>query len=78
MNKAAYKDMEKFRATALRYKRKYYGRTTFLYPRRAWTEHEDDVVLAHKITDTEMSVKIQRSVGAIQHRRCLLKKGSVE
>ncbi len=71
--KSNYKDLDKFRITRNRYKRKYFSKTA-KYKRRAWTELEDVVVLEHKKTDTEISNYIQRSVCSIQNRRSRLKK----
>lgn len=65
---------KKYHAANLRYKRKYYGRTANLYERRPWDGEEDDMVLEHKITDSEMSPILRRSVGAIQQRRHHLRK----
>ena len=70
--KSNYKDIEKFRLTRNKGKRKYYSKTA-KYKRRAWTELEDVIVLEHKKTDTEISKYIQRSVCSIQIRRCRLK-----
>ena len=70
--KSNYKDIEKFRLTRNKSKRKYYSKTA-KYKRRAWTELEDVIVLEHKKTDTEISKYIQRSVCSIQIRRCRLK-----
>ena len=67
--KEKYRDLNKHKAACLRQKRRYYGKTSNLYPPRAWTTEEDNLVLELKITDSELSAKIQRSVGAIQHRR---------
>lgn len=53
--------------------KRYYGKTSFLYPRRKWSPEEDKLVLAHIIPDSELSVKIQRSLKAICNRRCRLK-----
>jgi hypothetical protein len=75
LRKKSYKDMAKFKETRreqrLRYYRKYQGN----YPSRRWTDAEDKLVLAHKMTDPELSVQIKRSVAAIQHRRVILKNG---
>lgn len=38
-------------------------------PRRSYTEEEDELILAHTISDSELSAKIGRSVGAIRKRR---------
>lgn len=70
--KSNYKDIEKFRLTRNKGKRKYYSKTA-KYKRRAWTELEDVIVLEHKKTDTEISNYIQRSVCSIQIRRHRLK-----
>ena len=43
-------------------------------PMPDWTKEEIIMVLKHEMTDTEISAKIGRSVGAIQKKRCLLKK----
>lgn len=71
--KANYKDLDKFRKTRNKYKRKYFAKTA-KYKRRAWTELEDVIILEHKNTDTEISNYIQRSVNSIQKRRSRLKK----
>ena len=71
-SKSNYKDIDKFRLTRNKGKRKYYSKTA-KYKRRAWTELEDVIVLEHKKTDTEISNYIQRSVCSIQTRRCRLK-----
>ena len=71
-SKSNYKDIEKFRLTRNKVKRKYYSKTA-KYKRRAWTELEDVIVLEHNKTDTEISNQIQRSVCSIQTRRCRLK-----
>lgn len=70
--KSNYKDIEKFRLTRNKGKRKYYSKTAKYKP-RAWTELEDVIVLEHKKTDTEISNYIQRSVCSIQIRRHRLK-----
>ena len=72
--KKSYKDMKRFRNTCRKQKRRYYGKTAFLYEKRAWTKAEDNMVLEHKIPDVVLSAKTHRSVGAIQKRRCKLKK----
>lgn len=48
--------------------------TSFLYPSHPWTAEEDALVIKHEITDSELSEKIGRSVGAIHNRRYELKK----
>lgn len=68
-----YKDMEKHHKACRRQNQRYYAKTSFLYPSRPWSADEDALVLEHKITDSELSAKIGRSVKAIQLRRCRLK-----
>lgn len=70
--KSKYKDLDKFRKTRNKGKRKYYSKTA-KYKRRAWTDLEDIIILEHKKTDTEISNYIQRSVCSIQTRRYRLK-----
>lgn len=67
--KQDYKDMEKWRKTCRKQNQRYYAKTSNLYSPRLWTAEEDAMVMEHNITDSELSVKIQRSVRAIQHRR---------
>ena len=67
-SKSNYKDLDKFRLTRNKSKRKYFSKTA-KYKRRTWTELEDVIVLEHKKTDTEISKYIQRSVCSIQIRR---------
>lgn len=68
-----YKDKEKLRNIRQNYNKKYYGRTQKYNPRR-WTYDEDEIVLAHEMTDTEISSLIKRSVQSIQGRRHILNK----
>ena len=75
--KEAYRDMEKFRITRNRQKRRYYGKTQD-HGRNHWTCQEDELVLAHTITDMALSGKIGHSVAAIQHRRYRLKKAAAD
>ena len=70
-----YKDMEKFRKTRSKQRKKYYGKTSKKYPSRHWTLEEERMVLAHDMSDHELSDKIKRSVGAIQQRRSILING---
>ena len=75
LKKSTYKDMEKYKKTRNAQTKRYYAKTA-KYARRRWTEEEDDAVLRHDITDTELSEKISRSVHSIQDRRVRLKKQS--
>ena len=65
-----YADMDLFRETRNRQKRRYYGRTTNApHRRQPWTVHDLERVMAHDITDTQLSAEIGRSVRAIQMMR---------
>lgn len=69
-----YRDKTKYRAVRKKYKQGYRDRTgSNKYARREWPEDEDEKVLKHSITDRELSMEINRSVGAIQNRRNRLK-----
>lgn len=71
--KEDYRDMEKYHKACQRQHRRYYSKTSFLYPSHPWTAEEDALVIKHEITDSELSEKIGRSVGAIHNRRYELK-----
>ena len=78
MRTSTYCDMGKFRKSRERYKANYRNRTgSGKYGKHAWTNAELDMVLAHEITDRELSEKIGRSVAAIQIMRSKLKKQEV-
>lgn len=72
--KKDYRDLKRHRETCRKQHKRYYAKTAFLYETREWTSAEDDMVVAHSVPDTVLSERIQRSVGAIQKRRCMLKK----
>ncbi len=73
-----YKDLAKMRKTRNRERKKYYNKTSRKYKPRSWTKEEDEAVLAHEVTDFELSSIIHHSIGSIQARRCLLKKQQKE
>ena len=74
--KSQYKDLNKYRNYRNRCKTRYRARTgSNVYEPREWTKEELRMVQAHKITDRELSKKINRSVAAIQNARYKLKKG---
>lgn len=73
LRKKSYKDMAKFKETRREQRRRYYRKYQGNYPSRRWTDAEDKLVVTHKITDPKLSVKIKRSVAAIQTRRVILK-----
>lgn len=72
--KEDYRDMEKYHKACQRQHRRYYSKTSFLYPSHPWTAEEDALVIKREITDSKLSEKIGRSVGAIHNRRYELKK----
>ena len=72
-----YADKEKYAKTCRKQDLRYYAKTA-LYAPREWTLEEDELVLAHQMTDTELSAKIKRSVMSIQVRRSKLRKAKKE
>jgi len=67
-------EMEKYHDIAKRWKKGYRKRTgSDRYIPREWSPEDDKLILEHKIPDRELSEQIQRSVTAIQVRRCRLK-----
>ena len=76
LRREGYRDMERYRRTRNEQRKRYYDKTAGYQPRK-WTAEEEVMVLAHIVTDTELSKRIQRSVRAIQVHRCKLKKQSV-
>ena len=55
------------------WKNNYYAKTA-IYSHSYYTPEEDRLILAHEITDNELSRKIKHSVKSIQIRRSRLKK----
>lgn len=67
-------DFEKFKVYREQYKTRYRMKTgSGIYLKRSYTKEEDDLILEHAISDRELSVKLKRSVLAIQIRRSRLK-----
>jgi len=61
------------------YRKKYRILTgSFIYPRDNYTTEQDKMILAHLISDVELSKIIKHSVTGIQKHRCLLKKSMRE
>lgn len=58
--------------------KRYYARTAFKYPARAWSATEDELVLAHAVPDSELSPIIKRSMKSISNRRWRLRKAASE
>lgn len=50
-------------------RQRYYDKTSNLYPRSYFTDNEDSMILAHDVTDYELSRMIRHSVKSIQSRR---------
>lgn len=70
MKKNSYRDMEKFKNTIRRQQKRYYDKTkdaknTGNY----WSKRDIKLVMEHKMTDTELSALLGRSVKAIQIKR---------
>lgn len=75
LRKKLYKNMSKFQATKRAQTKRWRERTgSGKYAVRRWTTYEDKLVLAHKMSDRELSEKIQRSVSSIYSRRVRLKR----
>lgn len=70
--KKDYKDLEKWRKTANAFRKRYYGKTA-TFKKIPWEKWQDEIVLAHEITDHEISKLVGHSVEAIQIRRSRLK-----
>lgn len=66
---------EVLRATKRRQQSRYYSKTAYA-PRHhnTWETYELNLVIAHKMPDSQLSVLIGRSVGAIQTKRFTMKK----
>lgn len=76
MKKSEFRDLEKYKATKRRQQNRWRQRGgAYLYEKTNYTAEDDDLILRHEITDRELSQIIKHSVGAIQRRRCELKKG---
>lgn len=58
--------------------KRYYARTAFKYPARAWSATEGELVLAHAVPDRELSRIIKRSMKSISNRRWRLRKAASE
>ena len=75
MRKSSYKDVEKYKKIVKEQKSRYYAKTqNAKNSRERWSPEEIELILKHEISDTELSERLGRSVGAIQAMRCLVKK----
>ncbi|MCD7785129.1 MAG: hypothetical protein LUH18_06065 [Oscillospiraceae bacterium] len=59
-------------------RKKYYAKTSNLYPKRAWTAEEEKLVMEHSVPDSELSAKIGRSLKSIQEKRRRLRNAEAE
>ncbi len=74
MSKQTYKDMDKFYKTKRRLKKKYYEQTkNAINGRKPYTEEEIELIMSHTMTDRELSLKLGRSMKAIQRKRYEIK-----
>lgn len=69
----AYRKTDKVKKLRYKSKLKNYSLTA-KYQRTSFTDKEDEMILAHYITDRELSKKIRHSVESIQIRRARLRK----
>lgn len=73
--KDTYKDLKKWRKTCNAQSNRYYGKTSYAEnSRQRYTVRELNLILDQRITDTELSKMIGRSVKSIQVKRSRLKK----
>lgn len=64
-----YKDQEKALVIRNKQRKKYYSKTQGNEP-RIWTIEEMDMLFGQDISDTELAIKLKRSVESIQIKRC--------
>ncbi len=78
--KKQYSDAEKFRKIRNAQRKRYYDQTAIYGrgPSNIWTAEQDEMIMKHNMTDTEISFIIYHSVGAIQKRRSILSKSQKE
>ncbi len=73
--KNKYKDLEKWRKSCEKQRKRYYAKTTdAVNKNKPYSEREIELILQHDITDTQLSKMIGRSVKAIQVKRAKLNK----
>ena len=70
-----YTDHDKYLAYIRRYREK---TGSGLYRQRAYTPSEDNLIMAQKMPDSELSLIICRSVKAIQNRRRRIRRNYAE
>ena len=72
--KKDYTDKEKYRKYHNRYNNRYYRRTENAVNRgMVWTQQDMEMILKKEFSDRELSIKLGRSVRAIQGKRNRLK-----
>lgn len=69
MSRRKFGSEESYKKYKKKERARYYGASSFIYPKRPWRPDEDTIVLEHEYPDTELSTLLHRSVKAIQHRR---------
>lgn len=75
LRKDKYKDMEKWKETSRKQKRKYYAKTSNRKnSKKKWTQYEVELIMEHKQSDSELSETLGRSVRSIQIKRCRINK----
>lgn len=70
-----YKDKDKARAYTYRRNKKYYTKHMYSQDikKKRWSDFEVKIILDHKFSDVVIAMRLQRSVRAIQVKRCKLK-----
>ncbi len=70
MSKELYKNMERYYETKRKHRKKYYSKSANAQnSNKRLTEQEIQMILEHKIPDSELSEQIGRSLKAIQNAR---------
>lgn len=70
MIKGRYSDLNKWRKTKNKQKRRYYDKTKYAKNhKQIWTSAEIQLVIEHKHSDTELATMLGRSVNAVQKMR---------
>lgn len=56
LRKKQYKNLEKYKITSRKQRRRYYQKTA-IYKPSSWTTEQEELILEHKMTDHELSKK---------------------
>lgn len=79
LRKENYKDLDKWRDTKNKQKKRYYKKTqNGCNSGKPWLKQELKLIMEHKKTDTELAIELGRSVAAIQRKRCKVKKENIK